>query len=144
MVKWKKLVVGVDGSDSSRAALRWAYDVALQHGSELTVLSAWRPVPPPPGGMSSTFAVSDDADPAAPAEQALLEVITAEIGDDPAVIVRPQLQMGRAAKVLIEASATADLLVVGSRGIGGFAGMLLGSVSQHVAAHAACTVVVVR
>lgn len=144
MVKWKNIVVGVDGSDSSRAALRWAFDVALQHGGELTVLAAWRPVAPPTGGTSSTYAVHDDADAATVAEQGLLTVIGEEIGDDPAIIVRPKIQEGRAAKVLIDASEHADLLVVGSRGIGGFAGLLLGSVSQHVSAHAACTVVVVR
>ena len=58
--------------------------------------------------------------------------------------MRPQVKEGNAAKLLIDLSDDADLLMVGARGHGGFAGMLLGSVSQHVAAHAKCTVVVVR
>ncbi len=144
-MKWKNLVVGVDGSASSRAALQWAYDVALAQNAELTTLMTWRPVPPPPSGSASTYNPEyDDTDQAAVAEKELLEIIRDELGDDPAVLIRPKVLAGRAAKALIDASQDADLLVVGSRGIGGFAGMLLGSVSQHVAAHAACTVVVVR
>jgi nucleotide-binding universal stress UspA family protein len=60
------------------------------------------------------------------------------------VLVHPQVKEGHAAKLLIDLSEDADLLVVGSRGHGGFVGMLLGSVSQHVAAYAKCTVVVAR
>ncbi len=145
MVEWKNIVVGVDGSDSSRKALRWACDVALQHNSELSVLMAWLPVPPPPSGSSSsTYATHDAGDFTAPAEQQLLETIHDVLGQDPPLVVRPILKEGNTAKVLIDASEHASLLVVGSRGIGGFTGMLLGSVSQHVAAHAHCTVVVVR
>ncbi len=142
-MEWQKLVVGVDGSDSSKTALRWAYDVALAHGSELTVLATWRPVAPPPSGSASTYP-TDDTDQATIAEQQLLSLIREQIGEDPPVLIRPRVVEGSAAKVLIDASQDADLLVVGSRGIGGFVGLLLGSVSQHVAAHAACTVVVVR
>jgi nucleotide-binding universal stress UspA family protein len=60
------------------------------------------------------------------------------------VLVRPQVKQGRPAKVLIDESQNADLLVVGKRGHGGFAGLVLGSVSQHVAAYAKCPVAVVR
>ncbi|WP_438841197.1 universal stress protein [Actinoplanes auranticolor] len=74
----------------------------------------------------------------------LLQVIKEELGDNPAVLVKAQVKQGRAAKVLIEESADADLLVVGERGHGGFAGLVLGSVSQHVAAYAKCPVTVVR
>ncbi|MFT4296800.1 MAG: universal stress protein [Micropruina sp.] len=144
-MKWKNLVVGVDGSQSSRAALQWAYDVALAQNAELTALMTWRQVTPPPAGSASTYNPEfDDADQASIAEKELLSILREELGEDPGVLVRPRVVAGRAAKELIDASHDADLLVVGSRGIGGFAGMLLGSVSQHVAAHAACTVVVVR
>ena len=64
-------------------------------------------------------------------------------GEDPPILVRPQAKEGNAAEVLIDLSEDAELLVVGSRGHGGFAGLVLGSVGQHVAAHAKCTVVVV-
>jgi nucleotide-binding universal stress UspA family protein len=74
----------------------------------------------------------------------LVQVIKDELGDDPPVRVQPQVKEGRPAKVLIDESATADLLVVGNRGHGGFAGLVIGSVSQHVAAYAKCPVTVVH
>jgi nucleotide-binding universal stress UspA family protein len=83
-------------------------------------------------------------DPSQRTAEDLRQVITAELGEDPPVFVQPHVKQGRPAKVLIEESANADLLVVGSRGHGGFAGLVLGSVSQHVAAYANCPVTVVR
>jgi nucleotide-binding universal stress UspA family protein len=74
----------------------------------------------------------------------LLRVIKEELGDEPPVLVQPRVKQGRPAKVLIDESVNADLLVVGKRGHGGFAGLVLGSVSQHVAAYAQCPVTVVR
>lgn len=77
--------------------------------------------------------------------QAVLERLTSDLEErKPAVDVTTSIEPGNPAKVLIELSGGADLLVVGSRGHGGFAGMLLGSVSQHLVAHSACPVVVVR
>jgi len=74
----------------------------------------------------------------------LLQSIVEELGENPPVKVQPVAKEGNPARILIDMSADADLLVVGTRGHGGFAGLLLGSVSQHVAAYARCTVVVVR
>jgi nucleotide-binding universal stress UspA family protein len=148
MGRWKQIVVGVDGSPASRTALEWASDEAVRHGSELVVLTAWLPTPPPLAGTSSTVpthgAIDAREDARETAKQLLMETIRDVLGEDPPVLVHPQVKEGHAAKLLIDLSEDADLLVVGSRGHGGFAGMLLGSVSQHVAAYAKCTVVVAR
>ena len=75
----------------------------------------------------------------------MLEKFVAELdARTPAVDVRTQVEKGNPAEVLIARSKEADLMVVGSRGHGGFKGMLLGSVSQHLVAHADCPVVVIR
>jgi nucleotide-binding universal stress UspA family protein len=137
----EQIVVGVDGSDSSRNALAWAYDEAGQHGATLVVLATWHPpalpMSPPPEDYTDQ-----------PRQEALelLDRFTAAlVPKDPAVDVRTSVEEGKnPAKALIERSKEADLVVVGSRGHGGFVGMLLGSVSQHVVAHADCPVVVVR
>ena len=146
MAEINHIVVGVDGSDTSRNALAWAYDEAGHHGASLVVLTTWHPpaMPmTPPYGNLPPEGYGDQ-----PRQEALdlLERFTAElVPKDPAVDVRTSVEEGKnPAKVLIERSKEADLLVVGSRGHGGFAGMLLGSVSQHLVAHAECPVVVVR
>ena len=144
MGQWNRILVGVDGSPASRTALEWAGDEAVHHGSELAVLTAWLPIPPPLAGTSSTLPTHGVTDARETAKEQLMEAIRDVLGEDPPVLVQPQINEGHAAKLLIDLSEDADLLVVGSRGHGGFAGMLLGSVSQHVAAHAKCTVVVVR
>jgi nucleotide-binding universal stress UspA family protein len=144
MGQWKRIVVGVDGSLASQAALEWAGDEAVVHGSELVVLTAWLPIPPPLAGTSSTLPTHGITNPGETAKEQLMEAIRDVLGEDPLVLVRPQVKEGNAAKLLIDLSEDADLLVVGASGHGGFAGMLLGSVSQHVASHARCTVVVVR
>jgi nucleotide-binding universal stress UspA family protein len=141
----KQIVVGVDGSDSSRAALHWAYDEAAHHGASLTAVATWHPpslpMSPPYGSMPPE---GYETEPEKAARE-LLERLTGELEPrTPDVDVRISISKGSPAKVLIDMSQGADLLVVGSRGHGGFAGMLLGSVSQHVVAHAACPVVVLR
>jgi nucleotide-binding universal stress UspA family protein len=144
MGRWKQIVVGVDGSPASRTALEWASDEAVHHGAELVVLTAWLPTPPPLAGTSSTLPTHGATDAKETAKELLMETIHDILGEDPPVLVHPQVKEGNAAKLLIDLSEDADLLVVGSSGHGGFAGMLLGSVSQHVATLAKCTVVVVR
>jgi nucleotide-binding universal stress UspA family protein len=145
MTDIKNIIVGVDGSDSSKAALEWAYNEAAHHGAALMVIAAFGPpaipmTPPygsvPPEGYGTQ-----------PKQNALdlLDQLTSPLeAKTPAVDVRTVVEEGSPAKVLIERSKDADLLVVGSRGHGGFAGMLLGSVSHHLVAHAECPVVVVR
>ena|SRR5215207_2044044 len=144
MRQWKRIVVGVDGSPASRTALEWAGDEAIHHGSDLVVLTTWLPIPPPLAGTSSTLPTNGVAHPGESAKEQLMETIRDVLGEEPPVLVQPQVKEGSAAKALIDLSEEADLLVVGARGHGGFAGTLLGSVSQHVAAHAKCTVAVVR
>jgi nucleotide-binding universal stress UspA family protein len=139
--KWKTILVGVDGSPSSRTALTWAAAEAADHQADLVVLNVWEAaLPPPVGSVPQT----DVADPSGLATENLLQVIKEVLGEDPPVLVQPRVKPGNAAEVLIEESADGDLLVVGTRGRGGFAGLVLGSVSQHVAAYAKCPVAVVR
>jgi nucleotide-binding universal stress UspA family protein len=139
----KIIVVGVDGSAGSRRALTWAAAEAATHGSDLVVVNVWEHTLLPPAGSVS---VSEHyvPDPSQRTADDLLRVIKEELGEEPPVPVEPRVKQGRPAKVLIEESAEADLLVVGPRGHGGFAGLVLGSVSQHVAAYAKCPVTVVR
>lgn len=133
-----RIVVGVDGSEASATALAWAVEEAALRGSKLEVLHAWM-IPALAGPYVG------DVTPVATAAQALVEEMVAAAGvaaDDTTVVARAV--MGAASGALIDASADADLVVVSSRGRGGFAGLLLGSVSHQVAAHAACPAVIVR
>jgi nucleotide-binding universal stress UspA family protein len=141
--RWKTIVVGVDGSTGSRSALTWAAAEAADHGADLIALNVWEHTLPPPAGSVS---VSEHyvPDPSQRTAEDLLEVIKETLGENPPVLVQPRIKQGNPAKVLIEESADADLLVVGPRGHGGFLGLVLGSVSQHVAAYAKCPVTVVR
>jgi nucleotide-binding universal stress UspA family protein len=140
---WKTIVVGVDGSPGSRKALTWAAAEAADHRAELVVVNVWEHTLPPPTGSVS---VSEHyvPDPSQTTGDQLVQVIREELGEEPKVLVQPRIKQGSPAKVLIEESSDADLLVVGTRGHGGFAGLVLGSVSQHVAAYAQCPVAVVR
>ena len=143
MSKWNTIVVGVDGSSGSRKALTWAAAEAADHGAELVVLNVWEHTLMPPAGSVS---VSERyvPEPSQTTTEELVQVIKEALGEEPPVRVQAQVKQGRPAKVLIDESTDADLLVVGKRGHGGFAGLVLGSVSQHVAAYAKCPVTVVR
>ena len=139
-----RIVVGVDGSDCSRQALRWALDEAGRRGATLDVVHVWTD----PMADVSPYGVSayvDPADVAAGAKRLLDEILAGEVGvAHSSVIVNPVVAEGHAPSVLVESARGADLLVVGSHGRGGFAGLLLGSVSQQCTQHAPCPVVVVR
>ncbi len=134
------IVVGVDGSESSVDALRWAAAQARLTGAPLKVVSTW--YLPTSSGWAPLW--PPDFDPEIEARKSLSDVIERELGPDTDVEVRQEVVEGHPAPVLVAESEGADLLVVGSRGHGAFAGMLLGSVSEHCASNAACPVVIVR
>lgn len=134
------ILVGVDGSQPSIEALRWAARQAVLTQDELVAMVSWEW--PTSFGWAPTFPA--DFSPASDAERVLQDAVDTVRPDFPQLKVRTSVVEGRAAMVLIEASKDADLLVVGSRGHGEFAGMLIGSVSEHCVTNAACPVVVVR
>jgi nucleotide-binding universal stress UspA family protein len=133
------VVVGVDGSPSSKAALRWALDQARLTKARLRAVIAWD-VPPYTGWGAA------HEDYCIAAGKLLEESVREALGYDPPLDVEvvETVLPGHPAQVLIDQSAHAALLVVGSRGHGGFAGTLLGSVSQLCLQHAHCPVLVVR
>ncbi len=129
------IVVGVDGSPGSRNALAWAVDEARVRGSAVTAVHAWP-------GVSELVARSTEAHRREGLAQQLLDRIVGEL-PDPGVEVRRVLCPGSPGSCLVDESAEAELVVVGRRGLGGFAGLLLGSTSHQVLAHAQCPVAVV-
>jgi nucleotide-binding universal stress UspA family protein len=138
-----KIVVGVDASEGSRAALRWAFDEARLRACPLDVVTVWQY--PVLTTLPAFGALPPIEDLSTEAETSLTQVLAEEgVASTDAVAVSTVVAEGAAAAALLEAATDADLLVVGSRGHGGFTGMLLGSVSQHVVSHAPCPVVVVR
>jgi nucleotide-binding universal stress UspA family protein len=139
-----RIVVGVDGSAAADAALRWAVRQAeLTSGSVDAVITWEYPASMAGYGMAPVPDYDDSAFREI-AEKTLTEAVSNVV--DPASEVRVRLQVveGNAAEMLLTAARGAGLLVVGSRGHGGFAGALLGSVSQHCVHHAHCPVVVTR
>ncbi|MDQ0756240.1 universal stress protein [Arthrobacter sp. B3I4] len=128
----------MDGSDSSLAALEWALEEGRLRSGQVHVVSAWH------------YPAIGDADGRAPdhdafgdhTRQSHAEAMVRSAGAG--VAVTGEVAEGRPADVLLGAAAAADLLVVGSRGHGGFTGMLLGSVSNHAVHHARCPMLVVR
>jgi nucleotide-binding universal stress UspA family protein len=139
-----RIVVGVDGSEASQEALAWALRQAEQTGASIDAVIAWHN-PVVIGGMPyGPVAVLEQSDFGRFAESTLKTSIRAVVDSHCPVPVRPVVRQGNAAQVLLDAAKGADLLVVGSRGYGGFAEALLGSVSQHCVHHASCPVVVIR
>jgi nucleotide-binding universal stress UspA family protein len=138
------IVVGVDGSEGSKLALRWAIDEAGRvSDAKVVAIATWTyPVVAASPWMGGYDVPMDLTEPTA---QVLDETVAEVAGDAgyPAERIDKRVVSGPAAGTLIEAGKQADLLVVGSRGLGGFTGLLLGSVSHQVAAHAPCPVVIV-
>jgi len=135
----RRIVVGVDGSDSSKAALRWAIRQAKLTGDSVDAVTAWH-YPSTYGWTAGDGVIDLEGD----AKQALTEALNEISSLEPEVPVRPLVTEGHAAEVLLRAAKGADLLVVGSRGHGGFASALLGSVSLYCVLHAHCPVLVLR
>ena len=138
-----QIVVGVDGSDESKEALRWAIEEARLRKATVRAVHAWT-YPVIFGGAYVPPEVLDGDRLSREAREALDAVVADVAGEDPDAYIEHVVVEGPAAQVLVDAARDADLLVVGSRGHGGFAGLLLGSVSQQCAHHAPCAVVVVR
>jgi nucleotide-binding universal stress UspA family protein len=142
--------VGVDGSAGAKAALRWALAEARLRNAPVRAVHAWTfgyidgTAEGYPTLGSYTSLGIDVSDVHSAAEE-LLERAIADVGTETEGIeIERQVIQGRAAEVLVQAATSRDLLVVGSRGHGGFIGLLLGSVSQQCVHHARCAVVVVH
>jgi len=141
----EKIVVGVDGSDASKDALRWAVEDARARGAEVVALHAYEvPVPAPhavpssPVDLPALVAEAHDS-----AQQFVTSVVDEVVGNAVTVDVAPIAVEDAPAKALLDVSRDADLLVVGSHGHG-LSGLFLGSVSLECAQHAACPVVIFR
>ena len=135
----RRIVVGVDGSPPSDRALEWAIAEAQRSGASLHLVSAW--MFPMALGYAFTTTVKEVRESA----QDVIDRAMAKVGEvAPAVPVSGETTEQSPAPALVAAAKGADMLVVGSRGLGGFEGLLLGSVSQYCARHATCSVVVVR
>jgi nucleotide-binding universal stress UspA family protein len=139
MNRTPRIVVGVDGFESSRAALRWAIHQAKLTGAVVDAVTAWQI----PAG-SGLIPAADLPDYQDDARIILTEAIAEMCTVDTEVEVRPYVTEGRAGSVLVTAAEGADLLVVGCRGHGGLAEALLGSVGQYCVRHAPCPVVIMR
>ena len=137
----KKIVVGVDGSETSRRALRWALDYADAE-DHIVAAHVWRLIP---AGAFEVPAI-DLTDLEARARTVLQEALDEVVGDvagDESPTIDTEVRMGHVGEALIELSTDADQLVVGTRGYGGFRGLLLGSVSTYIVHHARCPVTIV-
>ena len=141
-----EFVVGIDGSESSIRAARWAAGEAVLRSATLRLICAYD-APATWLGMGealgATMTMSISEDDLHSYGSATLEDAVAKIEVPDGVEVIRQPQMGKPANLLIAASKTADLLVIGSRGHGDLGGVLLGSTSMHCVHHAQCPVVVI-
>lgn len=134
-----RIVVGVDGSEPSKAALGWAARFSAISGGQIDAVIAWHP----PASYGFPY-LPGDWNPEKDAERVLSRAVDEVFGANRPPGIRLIVREGNPAKVLIDESRDAELLVVGSRGHGGFAGLLLGSVSAHCAEHATRPVLVVH
>lgn len=130
-----KVIVGVDGSSESIAALRYAATIARALGHDLEVLGAWQP-------RVALENYTPEWNPERDARILVDESVKQAFGHHVPDGLGVEVRMGSPVGVLLEASKDAELLVLGTRGRGGFAGMIMGSVSTSLAAHASCPVLI--
>ncbi len=155
------VVVGVDGSPPAQAALAWAADHAHHRGLDLHVLTVYRASDDPnphrvadgetgashlqdQARLAADWRVEHDRYARTEAEQRASAMVDALDGPLPDTVLTRTATGRRPSEALLEAARDADLLVVGSRGRGGFAGLVLGSVTQQLSHHAPCPLVIVR
>ncbi|HJM26804.1 MAG: universal stress protein [Acidimicrobiales bacterium] len=141
----RRIVVGVEGSGYARAALIWAIEEAHHRDAVVEVVTCYSPTYVP-AAPDLGYVPLDSFDLLSEVEKMQTEVIESavECANHPEVEVRKIVNKGRAADTLMAAAEGADMLVVGNRGRGGFAGLRLGSVSQSIAHHSPCPLVIVR
>lgn len=140
--KARRIVVGIDGSPESQRALRFACERASRTGESVVAVHGYflaALVTNPDGGWSESTVGA-----VALAGRTVAEICARVAKDFPAVDIEPEAIPARPGRALVDASAAASLVVVGSRGRGAFTELLLGSVSQHVLHHAQCSVAVVH
>ena len=138
------IVVGVDGSPGSKAALRWALRHADRTGADVEALSVWTPQPAVYFGAEWAAAACAGVDLARVTETVLLDTLVEVIREyGRSAPIRPRVVQGRPAGELLRAARSAQLLVLGGPARGRVAGLLLGSVSQHCVQHATCPVLIV-
>jgi nucleotide-binding universal stress UspA family protein len=134
-----RVIVGVDGSAGSKPALEWAARIATSENAAIDVVGVWEY----PVNLGWT-ALPAEYSPKQDMEKAIIQVVDDVFGAERPAGLRVLTHEGNAAGVLIEKSADALMVIVGSRGHGGFVGLLIGSVSARVAEHAKCPVLVVH
>ncbi len=135
-----RIVVGVDGSPSSVAAVEWAAHQAELTGAVLLALMTWEW----PTSYGWSLPIPSEYDPEHDTEKCLGQALEPIRAAHPTITIEAEVLEGHPAPILVKASEGADLLVVGSRGHGEFAGMLIGSVSEHCVTNAHCPVLVFR
>lgn len=134
-----QIVIGLDGAAPSLAAFQWAVDEARMRHGRVRMVTGWQ-YPSTGLGMNGlTWDLEEFEQDARKIQEEALESI-----DSDGLIVEAEIRYGPPATALLDASKEADLVIVGSRGRGGFTGLLLGSVSSQIVQHAPCPVLVVR
>ncbi|MEW6284871.1 MAG: universal stress protein [Chloroflexota bacterium] len=139
---FERILLAVDGSEHALHAAKVAADLARCMKAELRIVVVYAPIPPYLGEPNLQRAINSRLDEA----QAILQKAVEAAGDLPQEKIHTELLEGDAAEAIIEVAKTrnSDLIVMGSRGLGRLAGLLLGSTSQKVLSHAPCPVLIVR